>query len=156
MALKHLPSYISFLPKHVRNNAMEGFRYTAQAIPLAGVAGTVVVATVAIQNNSDFLWTSTAGVARDPAALQTVFPNPAVTIMANDSGSGNNLFQQPLDWPTCVGTAQLPDDADYPFYIKQGGELTITFTQLDVQAYDIRLALRGFKVYNFPADINQG
>lgn len=155
MALKHLPSYVQFLPKHLRQNAKEGFFYFSSAIPLAGVAGTVVNDQVAIQNDSDFLWVSLTGIARDPAALQTVFPNPAVTIQINDSGSGRNVFQQAHDWGAVVGDAQLPGDFEYPYFANRGGTLTVTYTQLDTQAYDIRLALRGIKVFDFPEGINQ-
>lgn len=145
MTIKHLPSYVQFLPPHLRKNAKEGFMYSAVAIPLAA-AGTVV-ATVAIQNDSDFLWVDTRGVCRDPAAVQTIFPNPAVTIQVNDSGSGRNVFQAPLDWVAVVGTAQLPGEFSYPYLAEKAGVLTITFVNLGAQAYDIRCALGGFKVF---------
>jgi hypothetical protein len=147
MALKHLPSYVSFLPPHLRKRAKEGFNYSAQAIPLAAL-GTVVV-TVAIQNDSDFLWVDLTGIARDPAAVQTVFPNPAITIQVNDSGSGRNVFQQPLDWGAVVGTAELPGDFSYPYLAEMGGTLTVTFQNLGAQAYDVRCALRGIKVFQW-------
>lgn len=151
MALKHLPSYVSLLPRALRGRAREGFNYSAFALPLAAL-GTVVT-TVAIQSDSDFLWVDTTGVARDPAAVQTTFPNPAVTIQVNDSGSGRNVFQQALDWPTVVGTAQLPGDFSYPYLAEAGGTLTVTFTNLSAQAFDIRLALRGFKIFGFSEDL---
>lgn len=145
MTIKHLPSYVAFLPPHLRKRAKEGFDYFAAAIPLAA-AGTVVV-TVAIQNDSDFLWVDLTGVARDPAAVQTVFPNPAVTVQVNDSGSGRNVFQQPQDWGAVVGTAQLPGEFAYPYLAEMGGTLTVTFQNLGAQAYDIRCALRGIKIF---------
>lgn len=147
MSLKHLPSYVGFLPPHLRRRAKEGFNYFASAIPLAALG--TVVATVAIQNDSDFLWVDLTGAARDPAALQTVFPNPAVTIQINDSGSGRNVFQQPQDWVAVVGTAQLPGEFAYPYLAEMGGTLTVTLQNLAAQAYDIRLALRGFKVFQW-------
>lgn len=152
MSLKHLGSYVSHLPPQLRRRAKEGFVYFASAIPLAA-AGTVVV-TVAIQNDSDFLWVDLTGAARDPAALQTIFPNPAVTIQVNDSGSGRNVFQQPEDWVAVVGTAQLPGEFAYPYLAEKGGTLTITLQNLAAQAYDIRLALRGFKIFNWNEDID--
>lgn len=147
MALKHLPSYVSLLPPHLRKRAKEGFNYIANAVPLAA-AGTVVV-TVAIQNDSDFLWVDLTGAARDPLAVGTVFPNPAVTIQVNDSGSGRNVFQQPADWVAVVGTAQLPGDFSFPYLAEKGGTLTVTLVNLGAQAYDVRLALRGFKVFQW-------
>lgn len=153
MTIKHLPSYVSFLPPHLRRRAKEGFNYSAVAIPLAA-AGTVV-ATVAIQNDSDFLWVDCTGVCRDPAALQTIFPNPAVTVQVLDSGSGRQVFQAPLDWVTVVGDAQLPGEFAYPYLAEMGGQLDITFVNLAAQAYDLRLALRGFKIFQWPEDINQ-
>lgn len=154
MTIKHLPSYVSFLPPLLRTRAKEGFDYSAVALPLA--AGGTVVATVAIQNDSDFLWVDITGACRDPAALETIFPNPAVTLQINDSGSGRNVFQQPMDWVTVVGTAQLPGEFAYPYMAEMGGTLTVTFVNLGAQAYTLRTALRGIKIFQHPETVNQG
>lgn len=150
MALKHLPSYITFLPPHLRRKAKEGFVYSATQIPLA--ANATQVSTIAIQNDSDFLWVDITGTARDPLAPQTVFVAPAITVMVNDSGSGRNVFQAAQDWRNVVGTAELPGDYSYPYLAEKGGTLTITFQNLGAQAYDVRVALRGFKIFNFNED----
>lgn len=151
MALKHLPSYITFLPPHLRKRAKEGFVYFASQIPLA--ANATQVSTVAIQNDSDFLWVDLTGTCRDPGAVQTVFANPAVTLQVNDSGSGRNVFQQAQDWDNVVGTAELPGDFAYPYLAEKASTLTITFTNLGAQAYDLRVALRGFKIFAFDEDV---
>ena len=151
MSLKHLPSYVSFLPPLLRKRAKEGFDYAAVAVPLAALG--TVVATVAIQNDSDFLWVDLTGVARDPAAVQTIFPNPAITIQVNDSGSGRNVFQQPQDWGAVVGTAQLPGEFAYPYLAEMGGTLTVTFQNLGGQAYDVRCALRGIKIFQWDESV---
>jgi len=153
MTIKHLPSYIMFLPPELRKNAMEGFNYTAHALALA--AGGTAVVTVSIQNSSDFLWVDITGVARDPANVETVFPNPAVTLQVQDSGSSDLVFQQAVDWGNVVGTAQLPGEFAYPYLAEMGGQLTVTYTNLGAQAYDLRVALRGFKVFPFGPDINR-
>ena len=38
---------------------------------------------------------------------------------------------------------------------EKGGTLTVTFTNLGAQAYDIRCALRGIKVFNHLETVNQ-
>ncbi len=153
MSLKHLPSYIMFLPLELRKNAMEGFNYSAHAPTLA--AGATAVVTVAIQNNSDFLWVDITGVATDPANPETVFPTPAVALQIEDSGASDMVFQQPLHWGNVVGTAQLPGEFAYPYLAEMGGQLTVTYTNLGAQAYTLWVAFRGFKVFQFGPGINQ-
>ncbi len=148
MALKHLPSYISFLPPNLRKRAKRAFFYTAEVIPLA--VNAVATPTIPIEADSAFQFTSITGTVRDPAAPQTAFPFPAITIQINDSGSGRNLLRRPTDWHNIVGTAQLPGDFEYPYFAKAAGEFTVTLQNLSgLQAYDVRLTFRGFKVFGF-------
>jgi len=146
--------YLQYLPPSLRGRARQYFGYVANVLPLAA-AGTGT-ATVAIQNDSDFLLVAVTGSARDPAAPTTRFLAPAITLQINDSGSGRNLWAQPVDWITVVGTAELPCYLPFPYLVEKSGEFTITQQSLSLaggQAYNTRLTLHGFKIFTFSEDV---
>lgn len=139
--------YADYLPDKLKGRDRDFFGYRVESLPLA--AAGVATPTMTIEGDSEFLAVSIVGVARDPAAVTTVFAFPAITLNIYESGTGRNFFSGPVDWGCRVGTALQPAFLPYPKLLKRTAILTWTFTNLDAaQAYDIRLILEGFKIFD--------
>lgn len=141
--------YTDYLPPKLKNRARDFFGYQVTSLNL--LAGAAAQANFAVQNDSDFLAVALVGTCRDPANPETLFAAPALTIQIEDSGSGRFLFNQQIDWAQIVGTSQLPAYLPYPKIIPRASVVTWTFTSIaGAQAYDIRAAVLGFKIFDWP------
>lgn len=142
--------YTDYLPPQLLRHERDFFAYAVEALPLN--AATVVTATFAVQNDSDFLAVCLTGTARDTADPTTVFASPAITLQITDSGSGRNLFNRAVDWNNAIGPATLPFYLPYPKYIGRASTVTFTFTNLAAaggQDYNVRLNVSGFKIFDW-------
>lgn len=143
--------YTDYIPPHLKNRDRDFFGYTTQVLPLGVGAAGIQTPTLTIEGDSEFLAVAINGIARDPAAVTTVFAMPAITFTIFESGTGRNFFSGPVDWGCRVGTALQPGFMPYPKLLKRTAVLTFTFQNLDaVQTYDIRLVLEGFKIFDRP------
>jgi len=141
-------NYLDMLTPEQRKRTIE--YYSAAFRPsLALAAGATDDPTFTV-GDADFVCTDITGTARDPANPTVVFLGPAITLMINDEGSGRNLFNRAQDWHSKVGSGERPYRLPMPFLIKQTSVVTVTLVNIDLaggQAYDIRLAVGGFKIF---------
>ncbi len=140
--------YLDFLPPNLRGNPRDYFVYGVDFLNIA--AGATQTQTFVVQNDSDFLIVDLAGVEVDPVAEETPLPPSALTIQITDSGSGRNLQNRALGYPTVVGTGQLPAYMPYPKFIDRASEVSVTVVNNHGagQAYRIRLSFIGFKIFD--------
>lgn len=142
--------FIQFVPPPLRPYAKDYFGYTVESLNLAG--GAVATPTFAVQKDSDFLLCLVTGTARDPANPTVVFAAPALTVLITSSGSGRNLMSRPLDWNNVAGTAQRPFFLPWTKFIQQSSTVEVQLTNLSPavggQAYDVRMAFHGFKIFD--------
>ena len=140
--------YLDFLPAEWRENERDYYAYAVTALNLA--AGATVAPTFSVEANCLFLATSVAGTARDPAAAGVRFANPAVSVLVTSQGSGRNVSNIPIDWLTFVGTSELPMFFPYPKLFEPRAVVNVQLANFDpAQAYDLRVTVHGFKVFNF-------
>lgn len=148
-----VPSQIAqafeMLPAGLRENARDYFAYSFPLFdPLAVSASQTE--TVNIQADSDFLIMAIAGTARDPADPTSVLTDPAITVRIEDTGSGRNIQNRATDWRNMMGTGELLFYLPFPKYIDANSQVALTLENLDAaQAYNCRVALHGFKVFDF-------
>lgn len=140
---------LRLLPPELVEKARDYFAYSFPTFePLA--AGTSDTETVTIQADSDFLAMAIAGTARDPAAPDTIFDSPPITVVFEDTGSGRNIQNRAMDWHNVMGTAELPFFLPFPKYLDGTSVVRLTLENLDAaQDFDVRVVLHGFKVFNF-------
>lgn len=127
--------------------AKDYFLFDVDFLPLA--ANSSATATFQVENDSDWLMRAITGTARDPAAQQTAFVAPAITIQIQSSGSGRNAFNRPTDWRNVVGDAQDPYMLPLSKWFNANSTVSIQLVNLDTQAYNVRLAFHGFKMFGF-------
>lgn len=144
------------IPGAYRGNALDGFAYRVQVLPLAPLAAVPVA--VAINAEAAFMLESIAGTARNPAAPTVRFIAPAITVDLFDAGSGRALLAGPVHWDTlCLDPTAQPFRLPQPKILAPNAVLTVTVANLDAaQAYNVYITLWGTKIFPFPADINAG
>jgi hypothetical protein len=73
---------------------------------------------------------------------------PAVALQIVDTGSGRQLMQNPIPISSFFGTGELPFILPNPRLFMRNSTIQVAFTSFDaVNAYNIRLAFIGYKVY---------
>lgn len=135
------------LPPELASKAKDYFAYSFDFLPLA--ANSTATESIQIQADSSYLMMAVSGTARDPAAVATVFDPPAVTVQFDSSGSGRLLQNRAVDWDNIVGSAELPYLLSFPKWLDANSTLDAQLSNLGAQAYDIRLTLHGFKLFDF-------
>lgn len=146
--------YAALMPNWVRERAKDFFVYSGDFLPLA--AGATASVDIAIQNDSDFLVVAGVGNVTTDAAPPVDVPVPQLTVRLLDSGSGRQLQNRVQHWANLFGTAQLPGYWPYPKYVDRASVVNIQVTNLDAAAaFNVRASLWGFKVFDFPADVDQ-
>lgn len=119
------------------------------AIPAAGQAPLGI----SIDSNADFLAFDLEVAASTNAAPQTVLEYPPLLIQIFDTGAGATFFNTDAHVFNVAGSGRRPGDL-YPFrYVRAGGQLNVTLTNLDaVNTLDARVSLRGIQVFA-PGDV---
>lgn len=142
------------LPEWIKERAKEFFVYGSNFLPLA--AGAQGTADIAVQADSDFLIVATSLVLTD--AANVVFAaNRPLTVTITDAASGRALMNAPMHVDNVFGTMQLPGYLPLPGLFKRGGTISTTMVNLDAaNAFNVRFAYLGFKIFNAPADVNEG
>lgn len=117
---------------------------------LALLSGTSQQGSVAVQADSNFKWTAAAFQADIAAAayLSGTTPIPNVTVQVLDTGSGRQLFQDPIPVSSIFGNGQLPFILPVPRIFKARSSIQITAANFDAGVdYNLRLALIGTKIF---------
>lgn len=131
-----------------RNLQFYTYQVNALAIAPAGVA----TPTFQIEANSDFHLYKMNYFADIAAAAQTDGTRviPLVTLLINDSGTGQNLMSAAVPIPSIMGTGSLPFILPYPRKLSANSTIQLTLTNFDAAVtYNIRLSFIGVKEYPY-------
>ncbi len=117
---------------------------------LALVSGATATDSFNIEANSDFIWTKGMYFADIAAGIQTDGTRviPLVSIQLIDTGSGRQIFSNPIPISSVFGTGKFPYLLPLPYRFARNATLQGTFTNFDAAAtYNIRLAFGGYRNY---------
>lgn len=141
---------LALLDSKFWSRAMDPFVYGLDLLPAA--ASVVTTGTVQINNDSDFLLCSIAGVFASAADVVNVTP-PLFTIQVQDSGSGRTFYDRFVHVATvlelAVTNADIQRQQWFPKLISGGSTLTVALANLSAVATNIRLAFKGIKIFPF-------
>ena len=141
-----LSPFFGLLPPGLLKRLKDFFVYNVDFINLAA-AGTVTNV-IGIQADSDFLVVSVNLTARQHAAPQTVVRPAPMLITIQDQGSGRNFQNLATDADNLVGNGLTPGYLEYAKLVRANSVISVTLQNLDGGvAFDVRVALRGFKVF---------
>jgi len=135
-------------PEDTRKFKRDFFIYESESLAL--VAGVSSNDTIQIEADSDFILqklTCHTTLADATYVLQNT-PIPNVSLLITDTGSGRQLMNNPIPIPSFFGNGQLPFILPNPRKIAKNSVLNIAYTNFDAaQAYSVRLAFIGYKIY---------
>lgn len=144
-------SMAGYSSRFIEAGRRDFYAYQAAVNTLAGTVGAQLQDIISIEADANFYLTKMAATGLIGDAAPTAAPFgviPAVSVQINDTGSGRNLFNEPVPLASIGGQAGLPFVLDYPRLVQRNSTLQVTFANLSTQAYsDIFLTLIGFKVY---------
>jgi hypothetical protein len=151
-----VPSWIAQgLPQSLLPYLFVPFVYSAQALTL--LAGQTTTITTAIQADSHFVMTDITDDTRDGATGLTYQTDPPFTVQFQNQGSGAYLSDKALGWRSCVGsfgnTGSGPAVWFVPLLLYANASFAAIIANLDgANAYNVRLAYRGFKIFGVLRD----
>ena len=125
------------------------FNYNVDFFDLA--ADATQQGNIQIQADSAFKWTAAAVQCDLDGAAYTAEtrPIPLCTLQMIDTGSGRQLFFNPIPVETVFGWGGLPFILPVPRIFMPRSNITFTITNFSVdQTYDVRLILSGTKVFS--------
>lgn len=128
--------------------------YTYQVTALALAAAGVATPSFQIESNSDFYLHKMTYIADIALAAVTDSTRviPLVTILINDSGTGENLMSAAVPLSSIMGTGSLPFILPYPRKIAATSTIQLTLTNFSAATtYNLRLSFIGVKDYPFGA-----
>lgn len=106
---------------------------------------------IQIQADSDFKWVSAIYYITIADAVFTAEtrPMPNITVQITDSGSGRQLFNQPVPVPSVFGQGVLPYMLPIPRIFKARSSIAFAIANFDAAQddYNLRLALVGTKIF---------
>jgi len=105
--------------------------YGAKAASLA--AGDEVTVNIQLEADSDFEWQKTTFFATDDlSGVKTNFSNvlPLITVQIQDSGSGRNLFNQPILVRNIAGDGELPFVLPIARLFRANSNISISFKNI--------------------------
>lgn len=117
---------------------------------LALAGGAVANGNIVVQADSAFKLTKLGFFADIAVATQTESTRviPLVTIQITDTGSGRNLFANPVAIPALFGIGPLPHILPVPRLFLPRSNIAVTVTNLTVATtYNLRLAFEGSKIF---------
>jgi hypothetical protein len=130
------------------------FVYLASVTNLtaAGTAGASLPVNINVQADSDFKLIKLTHFSNNHASItnqqESTRVLPLVTIQITDTGSGRNLFSNPIPLPALAGDGRVPFILPITRIFKASATITVTFTNYDTAiAYDINLSLIGTKLF---------
>lgn len=108
--------------------------------------GTTVNGNFQVQADSDFKLIKLTAWADDTAGANVA--NPLCTLQINDSGSGRNLFSNPVPVRNTFGQGDLPFILPIPRIFKARSNVAVALQNFaGAGAYNIRLSFIGTKIF---------
>lgn len=143
--------WVGLLPRKLWRRQKDFFQYTANFLPLA--AGATAAVETAIQSDADFVCVAIARVIDNNATPPVIQASAPILIEVFDSGSGRTIFDRQQQIDNFAGTITLPHFLEYPKIFGAASAIQTTLqNQNAAQAFNVRLAFLGFKVFNFPEE----
>lgn len=133
-------------PEGARGKAIDYFVYGTDFDTLA--ASATETNNVNISGDSAFCVLSAVIVESDIADT-TFLAVPPLLVRIQDSGSGRYLSNTAIHASNWFGTAQEPKYWDIPKIFAPNSTLTIEVQNLEATERVVRMALHGFKIFNF-------
>lgn len=146
------PPYAGPLPNIGQPRAQyveDWFVFGINALNMA--PGANVNANIQIQADSDFklIKLSVFSDIALAAQLSGTLVIPLVTVQIVDTGSGRQLFSQPIPIPALFGSGMLPHILPVPRIFKARTNIALQFANYDAAAtYNIRMAFEGSKIFS--------
>lgn len=138
--------WLGFLPRQLWRRQKDFFIYTADFLPLA--AGLTLTVETSIQSDSDFAAIAATRVIDNNAAPPVIQATAPILIRVEDGGSGRLIFDRQQHIDNFLGTVQLPHYLEYPkVFAASSTILTTLENQNAAQAFNVRVAYLGFKVF---------
>ena len=135
-------------PVNRGNLSLDDYTYSTE--PLTIAAGATVAASIQIEADSDFeilkrLVFFTNETYADNISLFNAMP---VTVQLTDTGSGRNLFNQPVLLSNAFGTAQFPYILQQTKIFSARSVIGITVTNLSTEDIaNLQLSFAGRKIF---------
>lgn len=107
------------------------YTYAANLASLA--PGAVATVNVQVEADSDFEWMKSAffGISTiTGAATFTTAELPLITVQIQDSGSGRNLFNQPVNVLNICGDGKLPNVLPVARMFRANSNISFSFTNI--------------------------
>lgn len=118
---------------------------------LALAAGATANSAIQIQADSAFRWvkgTYYATIANAAFTLSAT-PVPSITLSVVDTGSGRQLFNNPVPVPSVFGRGELPFILPVSRIFKERSSIAVTVSNFDAAVtYNLRLSFIGTKIFN--------
>lgn len=143
---------LGILPPEIQQKPKQWFIYNIPAASAITASQQQVPFSIQFQNDSYFVWMALGGIVTATDNVTLVDPAP-LTLQVNDSGSGANIFFQPVQWSSIVGNGKEPGVLSFPRLVNPAATYTIYVSNLVATAYQIGLQLLGFKVFHTMADL---
>lgn len=145
--------FLGLLPKWAWRRAKDWFTY---GLDFTGTnilgAGATLGLTLVINDDADFLAMTQCAVVTSDAET-TFYANPPILAFITASGAGRNLSDIPIHMVNYFGSASEPKFLDMSKAFPRSTQILVTLQNLDaVNAYNVRLAWGGFKVFDFNED----
>lgn len=134
-------------PKAARGLQIDYFVYGTDFLPL--LAGATTANPINISGESAFCCVSMALVETNEVDTTFLLNRPLLASI-RDSGSDRLLSNTPIHVDNWFGTAELPSFLDVPKIFAPAGTMVIQLQNLEAVARNVRIALRGFKIFSYP------
>lgn len=126
----------------------QDFQYTAafqdaNVIPALGVA----TVDIPIQTDGDFVALYATATAVTDAAPETVLAAVPLLVQVTDSGAGRNFFDRPTHANNVFGVGERALDRQPYWYLRKGGTVRVTVTNLQNAILRAWVTFVGLKVF---------
>lgn len=140
--------WLGFLPRALWRRQKDFFIYSAEFLPLG--AGQTLAFDTAIQADSDFTCVAVSRVIDNNAAPPVIQAVAPILVQVFDTGSGRSIFDRQQHLENFAGTIELPHYLEYPKVFAASSTIQTTLqNQNGAQAFNVRIAFLGFKVFNY-------
>lgn len=144
-----------YLPVQLQSLLFLPFSFSCAWVPInSGVSAVVQQFTVG--NDSHFVLTNLTGTVYGTATNPPVFfPEPGLTLLITDTGSGYQLQDAAQPWNNLVGSMAGAGQFLYtvPYLVEANSTVNVSLSNLDTtDNLNVRLSINGFKVYGVPRD----
>ena len=139
-------NYPWWYPDAAKSQAIDFFIYGTDFLPLGAAAA--LTQNINIDGSSAFVICSTQLVETDTTDTTFLAQHPLLASIL-DTGSGRVLSNIPIHVDNWFGTAERPYFWPVPKIVAPNATLQVTLQNLEATARNVRVALAGFKIFNF-------